>query len=367
MAGNAPRPSGRPTIAYLAPSPTRPSAAGAGRDPDPDRHGQRLVRPRRPVHGELDDGRRARGADARASACWWPSTRPRCGPSWPPTRRETLERDRPGPDRDQPGRRRRARRPATAPPPLDHAPATPASASWPMPCASASPGPLYLGGRQRGGAGPGRRASRTPTSCGASRPTAIAARIAGVRARRRAADALRPAHPPHRPRRASARRARPRPSSSRARRSPADRAAEYAGFDSVGQARMNAIAADGEGWVAPGLWAGIRAVRGGAGTALVGSLRAGRRAARRVPRGRGRSRHRLRLPAPGGDRAGRPRVWPLLIGGRGRRVIRLARLRGPPGPRRRAGRALRHAALRRSTARASRPRRGPSRTWPAPT
>jgi diaminopimelate decarboxylase/alkanesulfonate monooxygenase SsuD/methylene tetrahydromethanopterin reductase-like flavin-dependent oxidoreductase (luciferase family) len=50
-----------------------------------------------------------------------------------------------------------------------------------------------------------------------------------------------------------------------------ERAREYAGFDSVGQARMNAIPADGEGWVAPGLWAGIRAVRGGAGTALVGS------------------------------------------------------------------------------------------------
>ena len=50
-----------------------------------------------------------------------------------------------------------------------------------------------------------------------------------------------------------------------------DRAAEYAGFDSVGQARMNAIPADDEGWVAPGLWAGIRDVRGGAGTALVGS------------------------------------------------------------------------------------------------
>jgi alkanesulfonate monooxygenase len=51
----------------------------------------------------------------------------------------------------------------------------------------------------------------------------------------------------------------------------ADRATEYAGFDSVGQARMNAIEADGDGWVAPGLWAGIRAVRGGAGTALVGT------------------------------------------------------------------------------------------------
>ncbi len=50
-----------------------------------------------------------------------------------------------------------------------------------------------------------------------------------------------------------------------------DRAGEYAGFDSVGQARMNAIPADADAWVAPGLWAGIRAVRGGAGTALVGS------------------------------------------------------------------------------------------------
>jgi alkanesulfonate monooxygenase len=50
-----------------------------------------------------------------------------------------------------------------------------------------------------------------------------------------------------------------------------DRAGEYAAFDSVGQARMNGIAADEDGWVAPGIWAGIRAVRGGAGTALVGS------------------------------------------------------------------------------------------------
>jgi alkanesulfonate monooxygenase len=52
-----------------------------------------------------------------------------------------------------------------------------------------------------------------------------------------------------------------------------DRADEYAAFDSVGQARMNAIPADDDAWVAPGLWAGIRAVRGGAGTALVGSYR----------------------------------------------------------------------------------------------
>lgn len=49
------------------------------------------------------------------------------------------------------------------------------------------------------------------------------------------------------------------------------RAREYAQFDSVGQARMNAIPVDADAWVAPGLWAGIRAVRGGAGTALVGS------------------------------------------------------------------------------------------------
>lgn len=49
------------------------------------------------------------------------------------------------------------------------------------------------------------------------------------------------------------------------------RAREYAALDSVGQARMNAIAADPDDWVAPGLWAGIRRVRGGAGTALVGS------------------------------------------------------------------------------------------------
>jgi alkanesulfonate monooxygenase len=52
-----------------------------------------------------------------------------------------------------------------------------------------------------------------------------------------------------------------------------ERAGEYSEFDSVGQARMNAIDADADGWVEPGLWAGIRAVRGGAGTALVGSYK----------------------------------------------------------------------------------------------
>lgn len=48
------------------------------------------------------------------------------------------------------------------------------------------------------------------------------------------------------------------------------RAGEYSAFDSAGQARMNALPSD-RGWVMPGLWAGIREVRGGAGTALVGS------------------------------------------------------------------------------------------------
>lgn len=50
-----------------------------------------------------------------------------------------------------------------------------------------------------------------------------------------------------------------------------DRSSEYAAFDSVGQRRMNVLDADGDGWIAPGLWAGIREVRGGAGTALVGA------------------------------------------------------------------------------------------------
>ncbi len=49
------------------------------------------------------------------------------------------------------------------------------------------------------------------------------------------------------------------------------RADEYAAFDSVGQHRMNAIPADDDQWAGPNLWAGIRSVRGGAGTALVGS------------------------------------------------------------------------------------------------
>jgi alkanesulfonate monooxygenase len=51
----------------------------------------------------------------------------------------------------------------------------------------------------------------------------------------------------------------------------AQRSAEFGGFDSVGQARMLAIQARADDWVGPHLWAGIRRVRGGAGTAVVGT------------------------------------------------------------------------------------------------
>lgn len=50
----------------------------------------------------------------------------------------------------------------------------------------------------------------------------------------------------------------------------ADRQAEFNNFDSVGQARMLAIEGREDDWVSDVLWAGIRRVRGGAGTALVG-------------------------------------------------------------------------------------------------
>jgi alkanesulfonate monooxygenase len=50
-----------------------------------------------------------------------------------------------------------------------------------------------------------------------------------------------------------------------------ERATEYDAFDSIGQARMNELVAGPDKWLAPGLWAGIREVRGGAGTALVGA------------------------------------------------------------------------------------------------
>ena len=130
-------------------------------------------------------------------------------------------------------------------------------------------GPLYLGGASPAAIDLACEAVDTYLMWG-ERPQDIADRIAaittratrpirfGVRihiiARARAADARRRAHELVAP--AAVQRA---------------RQAEYDGFDSVGQGRMNALPADADDWVAPGLWAGIRAVRGGAGTALVGS------------------------------------------------------------------------------------------------
>jgi alkanesulfonate monooxygenase len=50
-----------------------------------------------------------------------------------------------------------------------------------------------------------------------------------------------------------------------------DRQREFDNFDSIGQARMLDVPAGADEWVSDVLWAGIRRVRGGAGTALVGT------------------------------------------------------------------------------------------------
>ncbi|HEX5939457.1 MAG TPA: LLM class flavin-dependent oxidoreductase [Dehalococcoidia bacterium] len=50
-----------------------------------------------------------------------------------------------------------------------------------------------------------------------------------------------------------------------------DRSREFDNFDSIGQARMLGVPAGPDDWVSDVLWAGIRRVRGGAGTALVGT------------------------------------------------------------------------------------------------
>jgi alkanesulfonate monooxygenase len=130
-------------------------------------------------------------------------------------------------------------------------------------------GPLYLGGASEAAVALACRVADTYLMWGEP-PDAIAARIARVRdaATRPMRFGLRI----HVIARDTDREARAAAAQLLSRAEVAgDRASEYAGFDSVGQARMNAIDADGDGWVAPGLWAGIRAVRGGAGTALVGS------------------------------------------------------------------------------------------------
>jgi alkanesulfonate monooxygenase len=131
------------------------------------------------------------------------------------------------------------------------------------------PGPLYLGGASPTAMALAAEACDTYLMWGEP-PEALAERIGAMRGLTR--RAVRMGLRIHVIARRSEREAR---HAAQALLAPAsvqhDRAAEYAGLDSVGQARMNAIAADAQGWVAPGLWAGIRAVRGGAGTALVGS------------------------------------------------------------------------------------------------
>ena len=186
--GHATRPSGRPRSRYLARVARAAERAGAARDPDPDGDGQRLVRPRRAVHGELDHGVGARRAHRAASASWSRSTRRRCAPELAAHQAETLERDRARADRDQPGRRRRARRPATAPRRSTTPAATPASARWPTRCARASPGPLYLGGASEAAVALAARVGRHLPDVG---------RAARARSRRGRADAGRRRRPAH--------------------------------------------------------------------------------------------------------------------------------------------------------------------------
>lgn len=129
-------------------------------------------------------------------------------------------------------------------------------------------GPLYLGGASDAAKALAAAAVDTYLMWGET-PDAIAERVDEMRAL--AGRPMRFGLRIHVIARSSGREARDAATEllSRARVQP-DRAEEYAGFDSVGQARMNRLHADPDDWVAPGLWAGIRSVRGGAGTALVG-------------------------------------------------------------------------------------------------
>ncbi|MGE3235319.1 MAG: LLM class flavin-dependent oxidoreductase [Thermoleophilia bacterium] len=155
-------------------------------------------------------------------------------------------------------------------PPLDHAARYARLGALADALRARFTGPLYLGGASDDAVALACRVADTYLMWGEP-PEQIAARIARVRA----AAAGRPMRfglRIHMIARDTNREARAAAADLLSRAEVAgDRASEYAGFDSVGQARMNAIDADGDGWVAPGLWAGIRAVRGGAGTALVGS------------------------------------------------------------------------------------------------
>jgi alkanesulfonate monooxygenase len=154
-------------------------------------------------------------------------------------------------------------------PPLDHAGRYARLGELAEALRERFPGPLYLGGASDDARALAARVSDTYLMWGEP-PEAIATRVAAMRDE--AGRPMRFGLRVHLIARASDEEAR---AAAAELASPAevagDRAAEYAAFDSVGQARMNAMPADGDGWIAPGLWAGIRALRGGAGTALVGS------------------------------------------------------------------------------------------------
>ena len=104
-------------------------------------------------------------------------------------------------------------------------------------------------------------------------------------------------------------------------------------------ARAPTAAAADDLEIDPNLWAGVGLVRGGAGTALVGSHERGRRPHRGVPRPRHRRVHPVRLPAPRGGlpvRRGRPadpRATRALEHPAPVRVRRIGAVRGRAAPR----------------------------------
>ena len=167
---------------------------------------------------------------------------------------------------------------------------------------------IYFGGSSGAGrTGRGQARRRLPDLGRAARAGGREARLDARAGRRAGPDpALRAAHPHplarHQrgglaARAVAARRARP------GRRSPRPRQALRAS-ESTGQARMLALRGGRTSYadareleVSPNLWSGVGLVRGGAGTALVGQPRRGRRPDRGVPRARHRRGHPLRLPA----------------------------------------------------------------------
>ena len=274
-------------------------------------------------------------------------------------------------DRDQPGGRGRAGRPATAAPRSTTTPATPRLGELADALRERFPGSPLPGRRKRGGQGPGRARGRHVPDVGGAARTASPSASVGCATGRRPADALRPAHPPHRPQRRSAEALVAARELSRRAEVAGRPRREYGAFDSEGQARMNALAGR----------------RGGLG--LAGPVgRDPGRARRRGHRAGGLARPAWRGCSTSTAEAGvdlviasgyphleevtrvARRVWPRLTA-RAVAVIRLAR--PPPArPGRGAGRALRHPALRLRR----RPHRGrgpgvpgawPARRRPSPT